>query len=75
MSVCVASLENGLESMSRGWDSVGRRLAGASRSLPSLDANDDEAQPLHQAAASGRHGSSASSQSGTEDSTLPASCT
>ena len=40
------SLEDGLDTVSRGWGSVGRRLAGATLSLPALDI-DDEAEPLH----------------------------
>ena len=44
-----ASMENGLESLSRSWDSVGRRLAGANRSLLALDA-DEEEEPLHRSA-------------------------
>ena len=40
------SLEDGRDSVSRGWGSVGRRLAGATLSLPALDV-DDEAEPLH----------------------------
>ena len=36
-----------METLSRGWDTVGRRLAGATMSLPALDV-DDESQPLHQ---------------------------
>jgi len=43
---CTVSLEDGLDSVSRGWGSVGRRLAGATLSLPALDV-DDEAEPLH----------------------------
>ena len=46
VDTCAASVEHGLETLSRGWDSVGRRLAGATLSLPALDV-DDEAQPLH----------------------------
>ena len=42
-------MENGLESLSRSWDSVGRRLAGANRSLLALDA-DEEEEPLHRSA-------------------------
>merc|ERR1740128_393456 len=38
--------KDGLDSVSRGWGSVGRRLAGATLSLPALDV-DDEAEPLH----------------------------
>ena len=46
VDTCAASVEHGLETLSRGWDSVGRRLAGTTLSLPALDV-DDEAQPLH----------------------------
>lgn len=44
---CVVNLDDGLESISRGWDSVGRRLAGAATHALSLPALDDEVEPLH----------------------------
>jgi hypothetical protein len=46
----IVSLEDDIDTISRGWDSVGRRLAGAAtnnqRSLPG-HSMDDEAEPLH----------------------------
>ncbi|XP_046440760.1 NPC intracellular cholesterol transporter 1-like isoform X2 [Daphnia pulex] len=43
----VVILDDGLETISRGWDSVGRRLAGAATHTLSLPALDDEIEPLH----------------------------
>jgi hypothetical protein len=45
--VRVVILDDGLETISRGWDSVGRRLAGAATHTLSLPALDDEIEPLH----------------------------
>ena len=68
--MCVETVEHSLETISRGWDSVGRRLAGATMSLPALDV-DDEAQPLHQ----GRSSSTSSHSSAAGGSDPNGSCT
>lgn len=60
----VVILDDGLETISRGWDSVGRRLAGAAtHTLGSLPALDDEVEPLHPPISTASHTTAASQAS------------